>query len=280
MEFPLLPRLDAPGPTEPGEPPPGPPPPAGRGRRLVALLLVASMVVLAGTGAVVLSRQLNPAHPANRSRSSPPTATPSPSRGAEQLGAVAQADLPEIVTVVAVGPSAEELGTGWPIDGSGDFITNDHVVHTGQSFHVLLASGEQYQATVANDDPALDLAEVHVYGLRESPLPLASDPASLGEPVVVLAAQGATGHEPITVSKVNGLDQSATVNDAIPGELSSYSGLMRISAHIYSGNSGGPVLRGDGQVVGILTLAAENGTGAFAIPIAQVQQEIALWLRG
>ncbi|MGH7611068.1 MAG: trypsin-like peptidase domain-containing protein [Candidatus Dormibacteria bacterium] len=246
----------------------------------MALLLVASLAVLAGSGLAILGRHLTPAHQTTRHSPSPIAPTPTQSAAARQLDAVAQADLPEIVTVVAVGPSAEELGTGWPIDDAGDFITNDHVVHTGQSFHVLLASGEQYQANVTNDDPSLDLAEVHVYGLREQPLPMDATPPSVGEPVVVLAAQGATGHEPITESMVNGLNQSATVGDAVPGELSNYTGLIRIPAHIYSGNSGGPVLVKDGDVVGILTLAAANGSGAFAIPIAQVQQEIAAWLRG
>jgi S1-C subfamily serine protease len=82
----------------------------------------------------------------------------------------------------------------------------------------------------------------------------------------------------VTDSKVTGLDESATVSDAEPGELSSYSGLIRIPARIFPGNSGGPMITSSGQVVGILTLAAQTGTGAFAIPIAQVEQVIQSWL--
>jgi S1-C subfamily serine protease len=183
---------------------------------------------------------------------------------------VAANDLPEIVLVVAVGTTSEELGTGWPIDDSGDFLTNDHVVHNGQSVHVELASGQEYPAEVINDDPGIDLAEVHVFGLREQPLPTDAALPTIGEAVVVLASQGATGHMPVTDSKVN----------ASPGELSDYSGLIRIPAKIYPGNSGGPMLSPQGQVVGILTLAAESGSGAFAIPISQINQEIRSWLAG
>jgi len=98
--------------------------------------------------------------------------------------------------------------------------------------------------------------------------------------VVVLAAQGATGHSPITDSQVNGLNESATVSDAGPGELSDYTGLIRVPARIFPGNSGGPMINSQGQVVGILTLAAQSGSGAFAIPITQVDQEIQSWLDG
>lgn len=207
------------------------------------------------------------------------TPLPSPISTAPELQQVAGRDLPGIVTVVAVGSQSEELGTGWPVNAQGDFITNDHVVHEGLSFHVVTASGAEYPATVVNSDPSLDLAEVQVAGLHETPLPIAGSPASLGESVVVLAAQTATGHQPVTMSTVDGLNQRATVGDAQPGELSNYSDLIRLPAHIFPGNSGGPVLTDQGQVVGILTLAAVNGLGAFAIPLAEVNPVIQRWLR-
>jgi S1-C subfamily serine protease len=196
-----------------------------------------------------------------------------------QLQQIASQDLPDIVTIVAVGAESEELGTGWPIDNQGDFITNDHVVHDGLSFHAVTASGDQFPAIVVNADPSLDLAEVRVVGLSESPFPLASAPAVMGEPVVVLASRGATNHPPMTESAVNGLDEQASVQDAEPGELSNYSDLIRIPARIFPGNSGGPVLTDQGAVVGILTLAAENGSGAFAIPLSEVRSVIEKWLQ-
>ncbi len=250
-------------------------------QRTVSILVVASLVVLIGSGAVVIESQLtHPAHPITRITPSASAPLPTSSNSAQVLAAIAANDLPEIVMVVAVGTTSEELGTGWPIDDSGDFITNDHVVHNGESFHVELASGQEYQAQVINDDPDIDLAEVHVTGLREQPFPIDDSLPSIGESVVVLASQGATGHPPVTDSTVNGLDESATVSNAAPGALSDYSGLIRIPAKIFPGNSGGPMFNAQGQVVGILTLAAENGPGAFAIPITQVDQEIRSWLVG
>lgn len=284
---------------ESSPPPPGPEewakadlelrPPGGRDsrrhplRRAVSIVGIFALVALVGYAAELYQSQAR--RSGNRSPGlggSPSSgqAPPTSRRASRMLGAVAASDLPEIVMVVAVGTTSEELGTAWPLDDRGDFLTNDHVVHSGQSFHVVLASGEQYAAEVTNDDPALDLAEIHVWNYREQPLPLSTMLPPLGEPVVVLAAQGATGHAPVTDSSVNGLDQRATVSDAAPGELSSYSGLLRIRAKIFPGNSGGPVISPRGQVVGILTLAAASGTGAFAIPIANVDAVIRSWLAG
>ena len=253
----------------------------GPGQRQRWLGLLAAVVVVAlgaGTLGLVLSRQLNPVH---QTRRQSPYVSPqvSPADPAQQLQQVANQDLSAIVEIVSIGVSSEELGTGWPVNSSGDFITNDHVVHEGLSFHVVSASGAEYPARVINVDAALDLAEVQVPGLQEQPLPLDQGLAALGQPVVVLAAQGATGRPPATTSTINGLEERATVQDAQPGELAAYSNLLRIPAHIFPGNSGGPVLTTSGQVVGILTLAAQNGSGAFAIPLAEAYPVIHQWLQ-
>ncbi len=257
--------------------------PAGGGARQRQrwLGVLAAVVVVAlggGTLGLVLSRQLNPVH---QTRRDSPYVSPrvSPANPTQQLQQVANQDLSEIVEIVSIGVSSEELGTGWPVNSRGDFITNDHVVHEGLSFHVVSASGAEYPARVINVDAALDLAEVQVVGLQEHPLPLDQGLAALGQPVVVLAAQGATGRPPVTASTINGLAERATVQDAQPGELATYSNLIRIPAHIFPGNSGGPVLTTSGQVVGILTLAAQNGSGAFAIPLAEVYPVIHQWLQ-
>lgn len=245
---------------------------------IAGLAIIAVGLIGGGALGVLLGKPVASAHGARQVRLAQ-TPVPSPLATTPALEQVAGRDLPSIVTVVAVGSQSEELGTGWPVNAQGDFITNDHVVHDGLSFHVVTASGEEFPARVINSDPSLDLAEVQVAGLYESPFPIASSPATVGEPVVVLAAQSATGHQPVTTSLVDGLHQRATVGDAQRGELSNYSDLIRIPAHIYPGNSGGPMLTTQGQVVGILTLAAVNGVGAFAIPLAEVGPVIQGWLR-
>ncbi|HUY96454.1 MAG TPA: serine protease [Verrucomicrobiae bacterium] len=193
------------------------------------------------------------------------------------LAQVASGDLPEVVTVVALGNTTEELGTAWPVDRRGDFITNDHVVRAGIAVHVLAGNRREFNAVVLHADPRRDLALLHVFGLHEAPFPLALGGAALGEPVVVLAARGATARPPVTQSRVTGLDEAATVVETAHGGNRDYSGLIRIPSRIYPGNSGGPVLTETGRVVGILTLAARTGRGAFAIPITSLRRDIGRW---
>lgn len=262
-----------------GEPPDWEPRRRHRWRGAGAAAALVILALGAGSFASALGGALNPVHQAQRQGAYQPPSVASGQADQSQLLQVASQDLPEIVTIVAVGAESEELGTGWPIDNRGDFITNDHVVHDGLSLHAVTASGDQFPAVVLNADPSLDLAEVRVVGLTEHPFPMATGKAVMGEPVVVLAAKGATSHTPVTESEVNGLDEQASVQDAEPGELSNYSDLLRIPARIFPGNSGGPVLTDHGAVLGILTLAAENGSGAFATPLSEVHSVIEQWLQ-
>jgi S1-C subfamily serine protease len=243
--------------------------------------MVAIVALAAGSVASALGVGINKPGDQTQARGSlraPTGATRQAASG--ELGQIADRDIPEIITIVAVGSESEELGTAWPIDKQGDFITNDHVVHDGLSFHAVTASGDQYPAELINTNPSLDLAELRVVGLSERPLEVATAPAVIGQPVVVLASKGATDHSPVTESAINGLDQQASVQDAEPGEISNYTDLIRIPAKIWPGNSGGPVLTEQGAVIGILTLAAENGSGAFAIPLSEVASVIDQWLQG
>ena len=63
---------------------------------------------------------------------------------------------------------------------------------------------------------------------------------------------------------------------AAPGAPSVYHDMLHIAgARVFQGNSGGPVLDGGGEVVGIVTLASPNAADAYAIPAARVLAELA-----
>ena len=61
-------------------------------------------------------------------------------------------------------------GTGFVIDGSGNIVTNEHVVRDGSGFEVILSDGEKRNATLVGSDPLSDLAIVRMDGrLRRRP---------------------------------------------------------------------------------------------------------------
>ena len=55
-------------------------------------------------------------------------------------------------------------GTGFVIDGSGNIVTNEHVVRGGTGFEVILSNGEKRDATLVGSDPLSDLAIVRMEG--------------------------------------------------------------------------------------------------------------------
>ena len=54
--------------------------------------------------------------------------------------------------------------------------------------------------------------------------------------------------------------------------------LQLTGARIYEGNSGGPVLDAQGQVIGIVTLASPSSPDAYAIPISRVLSTLRQWV--
>lgn len=174
-------------------------------------------------------------------------------------------------------------GSGVILTADGDVLTNNHVVagSTGR-IQVTLSDGSTHTATLVGTSPSYDLAVIKldgVSGLTAATLGRSADVA-VGQQVVAIGSpQGLTGT--VTTGIVSALNRTV----AVQGEDGSgvvYNGLQT-DAPINQGNSGGPLVNLDGQVVGINSAIATAGqsTGSvglgFAIPVDQarrVAQEI------
>lgn len=163
------------------------------------------------------------------------------------------------------------------IEGSGfvyapnHVITNAHVVAgVTQGPVVSTMNGSQYHARVVFYDPQVDIAVLYVPGLDMSPLHFAG-PASPGDSAVVA---GYPLNHPFTqvparigeTQEAQGPDiyQTGTVNRQI----------YEIRAVVEPGNSGGPLIRPDGKVDGVIFAAAvgQPGTG-FALTAREVASD-------
>ena len=151
-------------------------------------------------------------------------------------------------------------GSGFLIDPSGLIVTNAHVVEDADWLQVRLADGRRFTGKVVGQDSRVDLALVRIDGVTNLPtLPIGdSNRLRVGEFVMAL------GHP-------FGLEQSvsfgivsrkgAPLTVAAPGF-----DFIQTDAAINPGNSGGPLVNMAGQVVGVNTMAARNGSIGFAIP--------------
>jgi len=163
----------------------------------------------------------------------------------------------------AEGPR-RSLGSGFLVTPDGYLVTNAHVVGRDTEVQVRLASGRRLKGTVVGRDPRVDLALVKVEGEKFPVLPLGdSEAVKVGELVLAL------GHP-------FGLDQTVSLGivsrkgapllAAAPGF-----DFIQTDAAVNPGNSGGPLVNMAGQVVGVNTMAARDGSIGFAIPINLVK---------
>ena len=155
-------------------------------------------------------------------------------------------------------------GSGIILSADGYIITNSHVIEGCDSISVTLDSGEQYIAFVVGNDSYSDIAVLKIDAENLSPAQLGdSDRVEVGQPAVAIG--NPTGHlqGTTTFGIISGVDRTMVVNNTVMN-------LLQTDAAINSGNSGGPLLNGRGEVIGInsakVSVSGYEGLG-FAIPI-------------
>ena len=267
------------------DPTPAPVPPDARRRRVGRRLRAASPFVggmLAAFAAVALFAQLfPPAPPLGRAdvdgaiASALASVTPPPA-----FSALAWARIqPSLVLIEASGPSAStapavssppagasarpgptaspiasggvstSLGSGFVIDDQGDIMTALHVVNGASTITVTFADGSTSAAVIGTSTPASDTAL-----LRALNPPGGLSPAILGDPGSVQV-----GDEAFVVGNPFGLygSLSAGVVSALGrsftlGTGQKLTGLIQVDAAVNPGNSGGPLLNRNGEVIGVV----------------------------
>ena len=151
-------------------------------------------------------------------------------------------------------------GSGFLIRQDGYLITNEHVVADADLIQVKLGDGRRFTGRLVGKDERVDLALVKI---DATGLPVAtlgdSNRLRVGE--FVLALGHPFGLEQ-TVSFGIVSRKGAPLQVATPGF-----DFIQTDAAVNPGNSGGPLVNMAGEVVGINSMAARNGTIGFAIPV-------------
>ena len=158
---------------------------------------------------------------------------------------------------------AQSLGSGFIISEDGYVITNAHVVRGADEISVRLNNQREYSAELIGEDPRTDIAllKIDAEGLPTVGIG-DSDEVEVGEWVLAIGAPF-------------GLDHSAThgIVSAIGRDLpnETYVPFIQTDAPVNPGNSGGPLIDADGEVIGVNSQIYTNSGGymgiSFAIPI-------------
>jgi len=164
-------------------------------------------------------------------------------------------------------------GSGFIITPDGYILTNNHVVEGATKLQVTLDTGEKYDADVIGTDPMIDLGLIKIdpKGKHLPTVPLGdSDSLKVGQWVMAIGNPFEL-ERTVTVGVVSGKRRQVGIGDTIPG----LANFIQTDAAINFGNSGGPLIDGQGRVVGINTAIqrAEYAEGiGFAIPINEARK--------
>ncbi len=234
-----------------------PPPPPRRTSRLVMLgvfLVIFVFAASAAATAVIATRGI----------------------GGSGNNAGVEAAVVDIDTTLVDGAAA--AGTGIVLTSSGVVLTNNHVVEGWQAISVRLTStGATFPAVLIGQDATHDIAVLQLQGasgLATAPIGDSSS-VQVGDSVTAFGNAQGRGVAPVAApGTVTALGQQITASDQTGQNAENLSGMIQTNAPIQPGNSGGPLVNGDGKVIGIDTAASGSRRGlgsgaveAFAIPI-------------
>lgn len=133
--------------------------------------------------------------------------------------------------------------------GNGIVATNAHVIAGIERPRALASDGKTYNAIPIYFDPNTDLALLRVSGLPAAPLPVTTKLSPNGTPIAVM---GFPGGGPLTISSGAILESMTAVGRDIYDRGLVSRDIYAVHAAIDSGSSGGPVIDGQGRVIGLV----------------------------
>jgi S1-C subfamily serine protease len=205
-----------------------------------------------------------------------------PSSGGKKISDIYEGAKHGVVQVTSTSVVSDNLfgaqeqqaqGSGFVIDKDGHAVTNYHVVQGAKKVQVSFSDEEQMNATVVGTDPSTDIAVLKIQGAMSRSL----TPLVLGD-----SNRVKVGDAVVAIGNPFGLERTVTAGivSALQRQIQAPNGfqideVIQTDAAINHGNSGGPLLNANGDVIGVnAQIETESGGNVgigFAIPIDTVK---------
>lgn len=173
------------------------------------------------------------------------------------------------------------IGTGVILSEDGYILTNWHVA--GEKYsncYITIENGKIYNGTVMWADSDLDLAIVKIAAKGLTPIKIGdSDQVQVAEAVYAVGNPiGFEFQKTVTSGIISAVDRTIKIEEE--NKLSYMEDLIQTDASINEGNSGGPLVNVNGEMIGITTIkiASVEGIG-FAVPINTIKPIIQKFLQ-
>jgi len=173
----------------------------------------------------------------------------------------------------------QSLGSGVIIDKDGYLITNAHVVSGATQIKVVLPDKREFDATIIGIDESSDIAVLKISGSR---LPIArlgtSKDLIIGEWTIALGNPYGFLMRDTNPSVSVGVISAVNRNFGQRNDGKIYKDMIQTDAAINQGNSGGPLVNINAEVIGINTFIVSESGGSigigFALPIDRVKKTV------
>lgn len=169
------------------------------------------------------------------------------------------------------------LGSGCIISENGLVVTSTHIVHNAMKINVTLHDGQVFTAEIIAADELNDLALLQLHNIPRNsspPIPLAAPgDLILGETVIAVGNPYGLGN---TISRgvLSGIGRQVTYGDQVV-----FSDILQTDCAIHAGNSGGPLINANGEMIGLTSSVVRGAEGiGFAIPLQRIENILAQWL--
>jgi serine protease Do len=155
------------------------------------------------------------------------------------------------------------LGSGVIVSADGRILTNNHVIEDVDSIYVRTFDGERYSAKLLGADPKTDIAVLQIDAKNLDFLRIGnSDSLEVGEMVL---AVGSPLSENLAYTVTQGIVSAKGRSNV---GLADYEDFIQTDAAINRGNSGGPLVNLDGELVGLNTAILSSSGGFQGIGMA------------
>lgn len=169
----------------------------------------------------------------------------------------------------------QDIGTGFIISSDGLIVTNKHVVDDPDAqYKVITSDDQEYDVEQINKDPNNDLAVIKIAASGLTPVEMGdSDKLKVGQFVIAIGTSLGEFRTTVTTGVISGLGRDI-IAGSIYGSSEELEDIIQTDAAINFGNSGGPLLNSNGQVIGVNVARAEADNIGFALPINLIKNSL------